>query len=139
MIKQPRKAPKLRCSAAQLRALIGFGRELAVEFFTDPGSPVEEAARVAMVELHRCYMSLSAESIVAQDWQLNSREIGSRAGNAGGLPGRTPRGAGHPGPGSRATIIAGKQIPQQEVLRDSGPIFAQQYVALEARAARSLN
>ena len=57
MQKQPGKAAKIRCSAAQCRALIPFGLEL--NLLLSSVSPVEEAAKVGMIHLHQCYMALS--------------------------------------------------------------------------------
>jgi hypothetical protein len=66
MIRQPGKAPKLRCSAAQCRALIPFAAKLCVELL-DANVPVEEAALSAMENLHQCYQALSSRSIFSSD------------------------------------------------------------------------
>ena len=66
MIKQEGKTPKLRSSAAQRLALIGFGKQLADEILTGP-SPVEEAARCGMSLLHRRYQCLSNEVIFSRE------------------------------------------------------------------------
>ena len=67
MIKQEHKSPKLRCSAACCRALIGFGKELVDELFVADPSPVEEAARVGMHSLDMCYRCLSNAVIFSHE------------------------------------------------------------------------
>ena len=67
MIKQEKKSPKLRSSAACCRALIGFGKELADELFMAGPSPVEEAVRVGMHHLYMCYQCLSNTVIFSQE------------------------------------------------------------------------
>ena len=67
MIKQEHKSPKLRCSAACCRALIGFGKELVDELFVADPSPVEEAARVGMHNLDMCYRCLSNAVIFSHE------------------------------------------------------------------------
>ena len=49
----------LRASAAQVRALVPFAKELTAELFAD-GSPREEAMRVAAANLASCYEGLSS-------------------------------------------------------------------------------
>ena len=66
MIKAHKKAPKLRCSAAQCRALVPIVRGLAEKHF-DEGQPVEQAAMVGMGKLDQCYRALSKESIFSAD------------------------------------------------------------------------
>lgn len=66
MIRQTKKSPKLRCSAAQCRALIPFAAKLCVELL-DANVPVEAAAQVAMENLHQCYRALSSQSIFHAD------------------------------------------------------------------------
>ena len=66
MIKKEKKAPKLRCSAAQCRALIPIVLDLA-ERYLDNSKPVEQAAIVGMQKLDSCYRALSHESIFSMD------------------------------------------------------------------------
>ena len=66
MIRQQKKWPKLRSSAAQCRALIEFGYQLA-RAECDRRSPVEEALMTAMGHLRECYRALSQASIFAKD------------------------------------------------------------------------
>ena len=66
MIKQDKKAPKLRWSAAQCRALIPISNTLASQLLND-ADPVECAAKAGMHHLHQCYMALSHGSIFAAD------------------------------------------------------------------------
>jgi hypothetical protein len=66
MLKQPKKAPKLRCSAAQCRALVPFGELAAQEMLADDVL-VEAAAKAAMLHLSQCYKALSRQSIFASD------------------------------------------------------------------------
>ena len=66
MIRQPKTPPKLRCSAAQCRALIPFAAKLVVELL-DMSVPVECAARTAMAHLDQCYQALSSSSIFHAD------------------------------------------------------------------------
>ena len=61
MLQAPGKWPKLRCSAAQCRALVDFGMEMSS--LLDAGSPDEEAASVGMRHLYTCYQCLSEEVI----------------------------------------------------------------------------
>ena len=66
MLKQSKKAPKLRGYAAQVRAFVPFARELAEELLS-VHDPMENAARVGIYHLHQCYQSLSADSIFSSD------------------------------------------------------------------------
>ncbi len=66
MLCQPKKAPKLRASAAQCRALVPCAWELAVELLFD-ADPVESAAKNGMYHLNQCYSSLSHQSMFALD------------------------------------------------------------------------
>ena len=66
MIKQQDKKPKLRCSAAQCRALIPFAHACAQELLSD-GNPVEMAAKTAASELNQCYACLAHETIFYGD------------------------------------------------------------------------
>lgn len=66
MIRLPSKPPKLRCSAAQCRALIPFAAKLCVELL-DANVPVEAAAMSAMENLHQCYKALSSRTIFHAD------------------------------------------------------------------------
>lgn len=61
MIQQVRKAPKLRCSAAQRRALVPFGVKIS-ELLADDNA-VELSAKQAMKHLNQCYRALSTSSI----------------------------------------------------------------------------
>lgn len=58
MIKQQGKYPKLRASAAQVRALVPFAHQCAQQLLSRE-RPMEEAAISAMHHLHQCYASLS--------------------------------------------------------------------------------
>ena len=62
MLRQPRKSPKLRCSAAQCRALVPFARELSALLLSDD-VPEEAAAKIGMYHLDRCYSCLSQDAI----------------------------------------------------------------------------
>lgn len=64
MLKAKSKAPKLRAYAAQVRALVPWGLELA-NTVLDPTDPVENAARVGMYHIDQVYKALSATSIFA--------------------------------------------------------------------------
>ena len=66
MLKQSKKAPKLRGSAAQVRALVPCALKLSQEILSR-GTPVEEAAIVGMVHLDQCYKALSKDSIFHAD------------------------------------------------------------------------
>ena len=66
MIKQQKKWPKLRCLAAQCRALVPFTHGLISRYFAGD-TPVEESLRVAAGALNACYDALSNDSIFAED------------------------------------------------------------------------
>lgn len=57
MLKQPKKPPKLRGKAAEVRHLIPLGQELA-ERFLSPDDPRELAIRAIAGQLHKLYSSL---------------------------------------------------------------------------------
>ena len=65
MLQSDKKAPKLRCSAAQCRALVPIAHALSQELLSD--APREAAAKTGMMHLHRCYEALSGDSIFASD------------------------------------------------------------------------
>lgn len=65
MFMQRGKAPKLRCSAAQCRAMIPFGLEMSA--MLNPANEVEAAAQQAMYHLDQCYKALSSTSIFFAD------------------------------------------------------------------------
>ena len=65
MFLQPKKAPKLRCSAAQCRAMIPFALELVAGF--SDHDVVESTAKLAMMLLDQCYKALSHSSMFAAD------------------------------------------------------------------------
>ena len=65
MFLQPKKAPKLRCSAAQCRAMIPFALELVAGF--SDHDVVESTAKLAMMHLDQCYKALSHSSMFAAD------------------------------------------------------------------------
>lgn len=60
MICGPRASPKLRASAAQMRALVPFCKQLAERFLG--GTPEAEAIKAAASNLCRCYEALSSSS-----------------------------------------------------------------------------
>ena len=66
MLKQPKKSPKLRGSAAQVRALVPFALKCAEDLLAG-GSPAEIAALVGTRHLSECYKALSHESIFFAD------------------------------------------------------------------------
>lgn len=66
MLKQPKKAPKLRASAAQCRALVPFAHKLSQELLST-ASPIEGTAKQGMFHLCECYKTLSADCIFAAD------------------------------------------------------------------------
>ena len=66
MIKQNQKKPKLRCGAAQCRALIPFAHSCAQELLSD-ADPLEQAATTAAKELLECYKCLAHDSIFHSD------------------------------------------------------------------------
>lgn len=68
-LQQPKKAPKVRGSAAQVRALIPFALECSQELLS-LSDPIESAIRIGMHHLHQCYVCLDSEcfsSDVLQD------------------------------------------------------------------------
>ena len=60
MIKQQKKAPKLRGSAAQVRALVPFGVQAANEYL-DGTKETDVAAAAMICHLNACYWALSRE------------------------------------------------------------------------------
>ena len=64
--KTQKRPPKLRGSAAQIRALIPFVKELAEEL-ADDTVPKELAIKVAARHLHNCYQALSNSSAAFRD------------------------------------------------------------------------
>ena len=60
MIKQKKKAPKLRGSAAQVRALVPFGVQAANEYL-DGTKEADVAAAAMICHLNACYCALSRE------------------------------------------------------------------------------
>ena len=66
MVRQAGKAPKLRCNAAQCRALVGFGATIA-ETLLDAENPREQAMITAARHLNECYKTLSGDSIFHAD------------------------------------------------------------------------
>lgn len=66
----PGKSPKLRCGAAQLRALVPWVADLCLRLLSE-NDPVEGAIRAAAVHLQACYAALSSES--ANDLHLHAR------------------------------------------------------------------
>ena len=71
LVLQKKSKPKLRCSAAQARALIPFGKQLVQSF--DEGNPEELAAKVAMENLYECYEALRGGPGFAEKLKLHSR------------------------------------------------------------------
>ena len=68
MVCQQGGTPKLRCSAAQCRALVPFVRTyLCRADVLDGADLVHMAMRAAAVELHQCYQALSCNSILWED------------------------------------------------------------------------
>ena len=66
MLKQPKKAPKLRASAAHCRALVPFAQQEANRLLDD-SQPEEAAAKIAMFHLSQCYRALGSDSMFAAD------------------------------------------------------------------------
>ena len=60
MLKQKKKAPKLRASAAQVRALVNFG-VYAANRFLDPRNEAHVAAASMIGHLSQCYGALSRD------------------------------------------------------------------------------
>jgi len=65
-LQQPKKAPKLRGSAAQVRALIPFALDSSKDLLS-LSDPVESAMRSGMHHLHQCYMCLDSGSVFSSD------------------------------------------------------------------------
>lgn len=61
MLAKAGSPPKLRSSAAQCRALVGFGAHLAPRL--SPEEPIELAMRAAATQLQACYAALSASAV----------------------------------------------------------------------------
>ena len=75
ILKQPKKSPKLRCSAAQCRALVPFGLEIARATLSN-AVPAEQAALAAAYHLNECYRALSSTRIFYHDiLETNSRKF----------------------------------------------------------------
>ena len=70
MIQAKGKPPKLRCSAAQCRALIPFAYE-QTRGLSDVDA-TEQAIKVGTLHLWRCYEALSSKSIFSKDILLES-------------------------------------------------------------------
>ena len=67
MIRKDKKTPpKLRGKAAQVRALVPFGVQLAEKYLSD-ANEVEAAAKAGIRHLHQCYQSLSSDSAFGPD------------------------------------------------------------------------
>ena len=66
MIKSDKKAPKLRCSAAQCRALVPFALQIAVDVLS-PANAREAAMTAAARHLKNCYDALSDLSFFYAD------------------------------------------------------------------------
>ena len=71
LVLQTGSKPKLRCSAAQARALIPFGKQLVQSF--DVTNPEELAAKIAMEHLFECYEALRGGPGFAEKLKLHSR------------------------------------------------------------------
>ena len=67
MIKAPDKRPKLRCKAAECRALVPFALVLARKFLAPSPTPREKAISCAMEFLSQCYQALGSGSIFSHD------------------------------------------------------------------------
>ena len=72
LVKQNQKKTHLRCSAAQARALIPFGKELVDELFDD-SNPEELAAKTAMGHMFECYEALHGADDFVGRLTLHSR------------------------------------------------------------------
>ena len=64
--KQKSAPPKLRAKAAELRCLIPFIQDMALEFFDD-GDAKENCAKQLVVLLNGCYSALSSDVVFAAD------------------------------------------------------------------------
>ena len=71
-MKQSKKKPHLRCSAAQARALIPFGKEVVDSLFED-GNLEEKAAKAAMGHMFECYEALRGSGDFVGILTLHSR------------------------------------------------------------------
>ena len=58
--------PKLRGKAAEIRALVPFGVQLAEKYLSD-ANEVEAAAKAGIRHLHQCYQALSSDSAFGAD------------------------------------------------------------------------
>ena len=58
--------PKLRGKAAEVRALVPFGEQLAGKYLSD-ANEVEAAAKAGIRHLHQCYQALSSDSAFGAD------------------------------------------------------------------------
>ena len=87
---QEKGYPKLRCSAAQMRALVPWLQDLSTDLLADD-DPKEAAMKVAAHHLNECYKALSSNSIffddilkrssrlfAAQVVALEARSVGTR-------------------------------------------------------------
>lgn len=78
MLAKAGQPPKLRCSAAQCRALVPLGSELG-ERFLRAGDPFEGAMLAASRELRTCYDSLSAGAVERADMlSVHSRRFAAQ-------------------------------------------------------------
>ncbi len=69
MIRKPKRYPKPRCSAAQVRVVVPFVDEIAASLLTSEDRK-EQAAKVAAAHLHQCYTALSSASVFGRRlWQ----------------------------------------------------------------------
>ena len=66
MIKKKGSPPKLRCKAAEARALIPFAHEAAQKFFSDD-DPEEQAAKSMANHLNVMYSALASDMVFRQD------------------------------------------------------------------------
>jgi hypothetical protein len=74
MIRQPKKAPKLRSKAAQARALVPFAKEAAVEMLSD-ADVIEHTVKHCAIHLDACYSSLSSATFDSTVLAENSRKF----------------------------------------------------------------
>ena len=73
MIKRPKKSPKLRAKAAEARALVPFGLELANKYLTS--TEEENTVRLAMQHLFNCYEMLSPTTFCAERMAFQSKQF----------------------------------------------------------------
>ena len=66
MLRGKKTAPKIRCNAAQCRALVSICKALAIEKL-DAAVPIEQAVIVGLDNLDACYQHLSDQSIFWKD------------------------------------------------------------------------